>query len=270
MHLWGPRDYFKSKFYITSLCHFVSEIGYHGCPSPESIRKFISGDKLWPCMGNEEWLLHSTSPVPEAHSYDYRVELMCKQIAELFTAVPDNLDDFALMSQVVQGEAKKFFIELFRIAKWRRTGILWWNIMDGWPQFSDAVVDYYYNRKLAYYYIRNSQQDVCVMLDEPDSWNQKVVVANDTRQDKVINCEITDIDTGEKVFKGEFTAYADKSTVIGEMPYVRNKQRFFTIKWKGDACGQNHYLDGQPPFDGSAYKVWLKKSGLYDDILSKY
>jgi len=60
MHLWGPRDYFKSRFYITSLCHFVSEIGYHGCPSPESVAKFISGDKLWPCLENDEWMLHGT------------------------------------------------------------------------------------------------------------------------------------------------------------------------------------------------------------------
>ena len=31
-------------------------------------------------------------------------------------------------------------------------GILWWNVLDGWPQFSDAVVDYYFGKKLAYHY----------------------------------------------------------------------------------------------------------------------
>lgn len=270
MHLWGPRDYFKSKFYITSLCHFVSEIGYHGCPSPESVKKFISADKLWPCLENEEWLLHCTSPVPEAHAYDYRVELMNKQIVELFTALPDNLNDFAFTSQVVQAEAKKFFIELFRIAKWRRTGILWWNVMDGWPQFSDAVVDYYFSRKLAYYFIRNSQQDLCVMLDEPDSWMQNVVIVNDTRTDKVIHCKIADIDSEETVFEGEFTAYADQSTVVGKIPYLRNRQRFFTINWYGDSMGQNHYLAGQPPFDFATYKGWLQKSGLYEHALQSF
>lgn len=270
MHLWGPRDYFKSGFYINSLCHFVSEIGYHGCPAPESVVKFISKDKLWPCLKNDEWLLHCTSPVPEAHSYDYRVELMCKQIAELFTFVPDNLKDFSFTSQVVQAEAKKFFIEMFRMAKWRRTGILWWNLMDGWPQFSDAVVDYYFKKKLAYYFIRNVQQDVCVMMGEPDSWMQNIVVANDTRWDKVIKCEIKDIDTGDIVFEAEVTAQADKSTVIGKVPYVRNKQRFFVISWKGDASGYNHYLAGQPPFDFETYKGWLKKSGLYNSVLEDF
>lgn len=266
-HLWGPRDYFKSRFYINSLCHFVSEIGYHGCPAPESVAKFISKDKLWPCMGNEEWLLHSTSPIPEAHAYDYRVELMCKQIAELFTHVPDNLKEFAFASQVVQAEAKKFFIELFRIAKWRRTGILWWNVMDGWPQFSDAVVDYYFKPKLAYYFIKRVQQDVCVMMDEPNSWVQKIVVVNDTASDKKIKCEIKDIDTGEIVFQGEFIAYGDSSTVIGQVPYIRNKQRFFVISWEGEVRGQNHYLAGQPPFDLETYKNWIIGSKLYSNVL---
>lgn len=264
MHLWGPRDYFKSRSYVTSLCHFVSEIGYHGCPAPESVAKFISGDKLWPYSENVEWLLHSTSPVPEAHAYDYRVALMSKQITELFTALPDNLTDFSYASQVVQAEAKKFFIELFRIAKWRRTGILWWNVMDGWPQFSDAIVDYYFTRKLAYGYVKNSQQDVCVMLDEPDNWVQKVIISNDTRSDKTISCKAIDIDSGEAIFEGTFIAYADQSTVVGQIPYVRNRQRFFTIRWEGDACGQNHYLAGQPPFELATYRAWLQKSGLLE------
>jgi beta-mannosidase len=41
-HLWGPRDYFKGNYYGTSKCHFASETGYHGCPSPKSLEKFIS------------------------------------------------------------------------------------------------------------------------------------------------------------------------------------------------------------------------------------
>ena len=47
-HLWGPRDYHKSDFYANNLAHFVSETGYHGCPSLESIKKFITPEKVWP------------------------------------------------------------------------------------------------------------------------------------------------------------------------------------------------------------------------------
>jgi len=264
-HLWGPRDYYKSLFYINSLCHFVSEIGYHGCPSVESIKKFISPDKLWPCLDNEEWILHCTSPIPEAHTYDYRVKLMLDQINETFSESPDNLEDFSLASQIVQGEAKKFFIELFRTHKWRRTGILWWNLIDGWPQFSDAVVDYYFEKKLAYYYIKNSQQHVCVMLKEPSDWVQKIVVSNDTPTDACISVTIKDIDTNEIVFERDVTAPADSTTEIGDIRFLRSKQRFFIIEWTGQHSGTNHYLAGNPPFDLCIYRNWLLKSNLFSE-----
>jgi beta-mannosidase len=32
-HLWGPRDYAKGDYYKNPMCHFASEMGYHGCPS---------------------------------------------------------------------------------------------------------------------------------------------------------------------------------------------------------------------------------------------
>ena len=47
-HLWGPRDYFKSSFYTEHTAHFVSEIGYHGCPGLSSIKRFVDEQHVWP------------------------------------------------------------------------------------------------------------------------------------------------------------------------------------------------------------------------------
>jgi beta-mannosidase len=82
-----------------------------------------------------------------------RIRLMANQVREMFGAVPDSLGTFALASQIVQAEAKKFFVESTRLRKWRTSGVLWWNVIDDWPQFSDAVVDTYFGKKLAYYYL---------------------------------------------------------------------------------------------------------------------
>jgi len=261
IHLWGPRDYFKSGYYINSPSRFVSEIGYHGCPSPESLKKFLSPDKLWPWQDNEEWLLHASSPFPDV--YPTRIPLMANQICELFSESPDNLGDFAFASQAVQAEAKKFFIEMFRMAKWKRTGILWWNLIDGWPQFSDAIVDYYFNKKLAYDFIKNAQQDVCVMLAESDAWNQEIFIVNDTLAAATVSYVVKDVETGVIEAAGTYTVKPDASTAVGKIPFVRRKQRLFAITWTGDASGSNHYLAGQPPFTLSEYKTLLKKSGIY-------
>ncbi|MGI6459653.1 MAG: glycoside hydrolase family 2 protein [Candidatus Hydrogenedentales bacterium] len=86
--------------------------------------------------------------------------------ASISAMCPSTLEAFVLASQIVQAEAKKYFIESTRQRKWRTSGILWWNLLDGWPQFSDAVVDYYFGKKLAYWYIRRVQPPVCVMLGD--------------------------------------------------------------------------------------------------------
>ena len=117
-HLWGPRDYFKGDFYRNSVCHFASETGYHGCPSPESLKRYIPEDKLWPMFDEEgntlpEWQVHSACMETEPGvEFSYRIALMASQVKTLFGNLPDNIHTFAYMSQISQAEAKKYFIEL--------------------------------------------------------------------------------------------------------------------------------------------------------------
>ena len=123
-HLWGPRDNFKSSFYMQDGSNFISEIGYHGCPSVSSIKKFIDEDHIWPQFDNEQWTVHCTAPDKDIKNsiYAYRVELMTNQIRELFGDVPTDMREFVIASQISQAEAKKFFIEFTRQKKWKRSG----------------------------------------------------------------------------------------------------------------------------------------------------
>jgi beta-mannosidase len=265
-HLWGPRDYYKSSYYSNSVAHFASEIGYHGCNSPKSIGKFISKDKLWPWQDNEEWLVHASSmEVSLQAPFAYRIKLMADQIKELFGYIPDNLEEFSLASQISQAEAFKFFIELFRSTKWRRTGIIWWNLIDGWPQFSDAVVDYYYTKKLAYHFIKQSQQHVCLMFAEPNSWHIGLVASNDTLKSIQVKYTVKDISSGEMVVSESFAQIdSNSSKQINNLRYSMGEKHFYLIEWEYDGIkGKNHYLAGTPPFDLNEYVKWLKEIGLF-------
>lgn len=267
-HPWGPRDYFKGEFYSNILCHFASEIGYHGCPHPDSLKKFISEHKLWPYQQNEEWLIHSTNPFPEAEYSAYRVELMARQIRSLFGEVPDNLDDFCFASQSVQLEAMKHFIEMFRTGKWRRTGIIWWNLIDGWPQISDAVVDYYGRKKLAYYGIKNAQRPVLLALKESKTQPPALVAVNDLRTDTPISWCLERADNGQIIQQGECIAAADEATVLAEDLIPIGEKSFYRIKWQ-DSLGKaaNYYLAGDPPFDLDYYRKQIMRSFLdFEDI----
>jgi beta-mannosidase len=255
-HLWGPRDYFKSPYYTERTAHFVSEIGYHGCPGLSSIKRFIDESHLWPWQDNAEWIFHST----DMTGRPFRVNLMANQVKEMFGAVPDNIEEFIFESQVSQAEAKKFFVEMTRLNKWRSTGVIWWNVMDGWPQFSDAIVDYYFNKKLAYYYLRRVQQPVCVMVDEPKDWYCRVVVGNDSREDATGHYRVWDADSGETLLEGNYAAKANENLEVGQVPVFHSDKRLFLMEWTANGKKYaNHYLQGSPPFSPAQYRSWLAK-----------
>jgi beta-mannosidase len=260
-HLWGPRDDFKGKFYSTSNVHFVSEIGYHGCPSRVSMEKMMTPENLWPWQGNDEWYTHAVRPQPNSTEYNYRIPLMANQIGVLFGEMPDNLDDFIFASQFSQAEANKYFIEHFRINKGRRNGILWWNVRDGWPQISDAIVDYYGERKLAYAVTKRIQQDVCVMLNEPVNGNHPVIAVNDTMAETEITVRIL---CGSRLLL-EKTARLPQNgkAALGTVP-CSDTAAFYRLVWVvNDREFQNHYAAGPRPFDLHKCREFYAAEGLF-------
>ncbi len=275
-HIWGPRDYFKGEYYSSPLCHFVSETGYHGCPSPKSLEKFIPKENLFTATdkngwrgieNNGEWLAHAASPEEDLSApYAYRLRLMADQVTTLFgKSVPLSLGDFAKASQISQAEALKFFIERVRISKGRTTGILWWNLIDGWPQISDAVIDYYFTEKLAYHYIKRSQNPICIMIGEPDEDGKKTVFAvNDTVNDAMISYKITDFESGEILCGGECMLEGDSIKKLNLIPQGKTR-RFILIEWnRSGKIHKNHYVETIKDLDYQKYKDFIEKAGFSD------
>lgn len=252
-HLWGPRDYFKGEFYSGSVCHFASETGYHGCPDPESVKEFISPDQLWPWQDNPEWLCHAASP-EAGGPYDFRIELMAKQVKTLFGDIPDGLAAFSAASQASQAEAMKYFIERFRISKWRRSGIIWWNLLDGWPQFSDAVVDYYFRQKQAYKVIKRCQQPLLAALGEPDEQGRLTLnIVNDLPRDCEFTCRVIDMNSGKEVLAASGVSAADSAKEFGSF-IPDGRQHFYLLSWEyeGNKC-LNHYQADNLGLDFESY-----------------
>jgi len=258
-HLWGPRGYFKSPFYTQHTANFIGEIGYHGCPNVSSIQQFISSANVWPWQNNDEWQVHAVYHWRDHVIERDRIALMANQIRELFGVIPDDLETFALASQITQAEAKKFFIESTRLHKWRTSGILWWNVIDGWPQFSDAVVDYYFCKKLAYHYIWRVQRPVCVIVGEPGSEKYlPVVIANDTNAPAEVHYRVWAADSEMTLVEGVGTVPANENRQVGRLRTYASDQRLYLIEWtvNGEVFG-NHYLSGTPPFSLAQYRAWL-------------
>jgi beta-mannosidase len=182
-----------------------------------------------------------------------------------------------LASQISQGEAKKFFVELFRTQS-HRSGIIWWNLIDGWPQFSDAVVDYYYNKKLAYYYLRRSQKPLILTFTEPKDWQLPLCASNLRGTGPLeFSYRVRDFASGDTVLSGQGACKDQETFELAALPYSQGEKKIYLIDWEsapGDGAsgrgagsakasgdiysGHNHYLAGNPPFELSFYRDFLK------------
>lgn len=263
-HLW--RDtWYKSDFYTDVAVHFIGEIGFPGCPSRQSLEKFIDPEYLWPHNDNPQWQAHSVAPHRHLSNYHIRLDIMTQQLSALFGSPPDNLDDYIFASQVTQAEAIKFFIEFLRIQKWRRTGILWWNLRDGWPNFSEAVVDYYNCKKLAYHVIKRTQADVSIITGEPHDGVHDVVAVNDTLAPCSGKARIVDLDHPDRAYEYSFAIEPNGKCLLGTIPYS-DHQTMWSISWtlKDGIQGQSHYLAGKPPFDLHQVRKWYTKLKIGD------
>ncbi len=262
-HLWGPRGYYKASYYTENHAKFVSEIGYHGCPNRHSLEKMFDRDYVYPWTNetdfiwNDQWQTKAVRSHPYATETIKRNDLMTNQIKCVFTEVPTDLDRFIQASQIIQAEAKKYFIEFWRMNKGDRNGILWWNLRDGWPVISDAIVDYYYSKKLAYHYIKRVQTDVCVMVGDDKGSGHPVVIVNDTLSDVDGRYLIKDSDSGAVLQENGFEVKRNGRLEEKSLP-PPERTALWTIEWEVNGeTYLNHYFAYRPHVELDIYLKWL-------------
>ena len=233
-------------------------------PCVESLKKFLSPGHLFPKIGDPEYLTHAAQPFGDPEGpYAYRIKLFLDQIANMFGKIPEELERLVAASQIVQAEALKFFIENFRFHKWRKSGILWWNVADCWPQISDAVVDYYYEKKLAYFYIRNVQQPVLLMMGEPAAWHSPLRLDNNLPRTVSGAYRVSDLLTGEEFVSGRYECAANSGVDLGALRVSTGVHRMYLLEWEVDGVWRwNHYLLGHPPCDLDFYLQCREKLDL--------
>ena len=272
MHLWGARGYYKTPFYTNSPCWFASEMGYHGMPNRASLERMMTKGCLYPwknpevkdCMQlewNDEWQLKASNPFLDRNSGLWRRNsLMTKQAKLMFGDAARDLDGFIAQSQTVQAEAMKTFCELFRSRKFTRfNGLIWWNVRDGWPQLSDAVVDYYGGKKAAYHALKAAQRDVLALLvDDHSAW-----VVNDLMEPVKGHATYRDRASGKVLLDCDYEAPPNGKAKLGEVPF--SGQGLIEIEYTvdGGKALRNHFLYGEPPFKWESVREWMKDTVLW-------
>ena len=241
-HYWWHRDDYET--YADMKHCFVGEIGYAASPSVESLKKCINAEVL--CKENEysgeAWKKHDYSTDGDVrHASKY-----------YFGALPDTLADFVLSSQISQAEAYKFLIEQTRVKKPYMTGILLWNMRDGWPAYNSALVDYYGAKKLSYYYVRQAQQPVVFIMNH----DLTGCVCNDSLQAYQGEYQIWD-EKGNLLKTGAFSVAENKNTELGDFSELATQKALILVLKVDGKSYYNHFICGARPHNFVAYKDFL-------------
>ena len=266
LHLWGRRDWYKTPYYLESPAVFASETGWHGCPAVPSLRRMMSPECAYPWKDgpegssfdwNDEWRFKASNPFLSRTSGLWkRNDLMTDQVARLFGAVSRDLGEFVAQSQFFQAEALKTMVELFRSRKFARaSGLVWWNVRDGWPQLSDAAVDWYGEKKLAFGALRDAQRPVLALL----AGDGAAFVVNDLLRPVRVRASFRPRGGGAPLLEGEWDVPANVSLRVGAIRLPETGVVDIEYSVDSSAPERNYYLCGEPPLDWTRVKAWFPR-----------
>ncbi|OPZ09623.1 MAG: Exo-beta-D-glucosaminidase precursor [candidate division BRC1 bacterium ADurb.BinA292] len=257
-HIWCHGLYYKAPVYSQDTSPFISEIGHLAFPDLATMQSFMPKDKLWPYDRFVLGYRCGSLSDPTFFTYpDGRLKAIEKNVTNVFGALPDDLADLIFATQLVQAEAFKSWIERARRRKFDCGGILWWNLLDGCPQCSDAVVDYYFRKKLAYNYIRRAQDDVLICMEECEG-ELRVFLVNDNLMPLDLSYQVRCDDA--VVMEGRCEIPANSVVDLGSVGAPSETARLYLLRAEiSDRRYCNHYLDGRPPFAFEELREYWKR-----------
>jgi beta-mannosidase len=260
----GQLDFYT--LYRKSNAHFVSETGPFFINSMSQSSRMVEREvartkRLWNFADNQ------CGEYKEHHQCDSYFLLWKDRVQKHLKALFDrdfSIDDWnelALGVNIATGNILKFSIEYARVRKWRKTGVIWWSLLDMWPMmFNYSIVDSDFKKKQPVYgWIRQSQQASCLIAEQSeDGESISVFAVNDTLKKLQGQYQILSLSGGEikKEYSSDLTMEANASSLLVKIPTPKT-QSLWTLEWTiNGKTSFNHLVCGKPPFSFDAYREW--------------
>ncbi len=144
MHYWGVwhgREPFEN--FEKNVGRFMVEYGFQSFPDMSTLKKVIPKDSMF---------LASTMMQHRQKSYIGN-GLITKHIEQYYDS-PQSFEEFVKLSQETQAKGYEMAIQSHLSNQPHCMGTLFWQLNDCWPGPSWSVIDYYGNKKKAYYSVQ--------------------------------------------------------------------------------------------------------------------
>lgn len=156
------------RHYAHDRGRFISEFGIHGAPALRTLQRNIPPDRFF--YDSEAMLYRIKDPDTSRK----------EKMFEAHVWQPKDIQEFTILSQMVQAEGLKFGIEHYRRRKFECSGALFWQLNDCWPGISWSVIDYYLNPKGAYHYVARAFAPLLYTFRQEEDGSVTLWGVNDT------------------------------------------------------------------------------------------
>jgi len=135
-----PKDYDNIE------AKFVSEYGYVGPCSVETMKKYLCSDSI-----------DRSSLAWEIHNNVFEKETVFEGIRKQYLDTPEDLsiENYVLYGGMVHGLMLGYSLEAIRFKEHCGGGVFWM-YNDTWGEVGWTIIDYYLNRKIPYYAVKRS------------------------------------------------------------------------------------------------------------------
>jgi beta-mannosidase len=153
-HYWGVwHDGYDFSVFDSVTGRFMSEYGFQAFPPLTSVRQFVPQEEL--TLESEKLSSH------QKHSRGMQI---IRNYMGDYYYIPDSLQDFIYVSQLLQAEGIRGGIESHRRKKPYCMGTLYWQLNDCWPAISWSSIDYYGQWKALHYYAKKAYKNTIVSI----------------------------------------------------------------------------------------------------------
>jgi exo-1,4-beta-D-glucosaminidase len=269
MKMTGPYDYVPPSYWLIDTKHggaygFNTETSPGpAVPPPNSLKKFIPPDHLWPI--DEVWNFHAGSSRFKNLEH-YNAALSAQY------GPPKDLDDYNRKSQAMAYDGERAMFEGYSRNKYKSTGVIQWMLNNAWPSLIWHLYDYNLEPAGGYFGTKKANESIHILYLYDD---HSIAVVNSTYKPArglTASVRVIDFDLKELFSKDQSVDVdADGVRKVLQIPEVPSNVKptvyFVQLKLK-DATGRllssNFYWlpTKKPEFD------WEKTSLVYTPTIS--
>jgi exo-1,4-beta-D-glucosaminidase len=236
-------------------------------PPVESIRAMVGKDHMWPI--DDVWNYHAGGG--EFKTINVFSEALANRYGK-----SDNVDDFAIKSQMQTYEGVRAMYEAYSRNKYQATGVIQWMLNNAWPSMIWHLYDYYLRPGGGYFGAKRAMEDLHPIYgyDDHSIW----VVSSQYEDAKGLKLvtKLYNLDGTEKFTQDNpVDAGADSTAKIFTLPDVSGLSNTYFLVLRlqdstGRLVGSNFYWLSTKPetLDWAKSTWWMTPTASYADYTS--